>query len=426
MRAWWLAALAFAVYVLPGRNGGSADTFPAQFLPLSMLGEGNLDFNEFVCPADAVTGRAIAYDPAQCLAPLPYYLQAHEGRVVSAYPIVAGLLNVPVHLAARALGVDGVQRRYTLGLITAAAITASSVAVLVLVLGRLGFRETTATAVGAVYAFGTLAWSSSGIGLWQHGPSLLWILLATLAVLRGDRRAVAAAGVLLGLAVWTRPTNALIALPLGLYVLRRHPTLRLPFAIASAVPLAAMALYSQWAFGSVLALGQGQQMRIGSQPLLALAGVLFSPGRGLFVYSPVLLVGLLAMPRALRAADPHPVIRPLILGAVGVVLVHAAWAVWWGGHSFGYRLVTETLPAMMILVALAWERNLSSRLVVRLVAGVLLAWSVWANAMGALVAPCGFDTEPDYLDTNPSRTWSLRETELERCTRRVFDGMARR
>jgi hypothetical protein len=419
-RAWVIAILACAVYIAPLRNGGSSDTFPAQLLPLSILGDGDLAFNEFVCPVDATTGRGLPYDPQRCLRPLPYYLQAHEGRVVSTYPVVAGLLNVPVHVVAQALGVDRGRRRFRLGLITAALISAGAVGAMVLLLGRLGFAPITATLGGLTFAFGTLAWSSSGIGLWQHGPAMLFLLLALHGLLAGERRGLAWAGACLALAVWTRPTNAVLALPLALYALARHPRERLPFLAAAAVPAAAMALYSQWAFGSVLALGQGQQMRFGDAPLEALAGVLVSPARGLFDYSPVLLLALPAVAWAWRERAPHPLLRPLMLGTAGIIAVHALWAVWWGGHSFGYRLLTETLPALVILSALTWERAVRGRAGRVAVAALLLAWSVWANALGAWVAPCGFDTEPDYLDTHPERVWDVRDTELLRCSARVF------
>ena len=424
--AWLVALLAFAVYVAPLRNPGSADTFPATFLPLSILGDGNLDFNEFVCPDDASTGRAIAYDPQRCLAPLPYYFGLHDGRVVSTYPIVAGLMNLPVHLVARAVGVNPVRARSQLALVTAAATTAMAVAMLMLVLVRLDFQPRTVLLTGLTFAFGTLAWSSSGVSLWQHGPSLLWIALALFALLHENRRGLVYAGLFLGLAVWTRPTNVLLALPLALWALRRHPEHRLAMMAAAALPLAAMALYSQFMLGSVTALGQGQSMRVGAEPWWALVGVLFSPGRGLFVYSPVLLLGLLALPRAWGESAPHPIIRPLLLGTAGIVGVHALWAIWWGGHSFGYRLLTEALPAMLILTAAAWEWMLEGRRLRMALAGALLMWSVAANALGALVAPCGFDTEPDYLDTNPARLWSLRDTELARCARRVLAGPERR
>lgn len=433
-----LFAIVFAVYAFPGRNGGSADTFPAELIPLTLVAEGNLDFNEFTCPVDTATGRAIAYDATRCQ-PLPYYLTARNGRVLSVYPIIPGLMNLPAHLVAAVLGVDLVQQRFVIGLITAAAITAGAVAFMSLLLGALGYERSTQLFIAFTFAFGTLAWSSAGIGLWQHGPSLLLLILALLSIVRGKRSDLIWTGFLLGVAVFNRPTNVLIALPLAVHVLRTHRTDRralIGFAVAGAVPLLLMAIYSQMMLGSITALGQGQHMRFGADPLEGLAGVLVSPARGLFVFSPILLMGLLALPRLLRReaaaapgaagkpADPvaarRALLRALLFGTGLVILVHGLWHVWWGGHSFGYRLLTETLPGMLLLLAESWETVIrgSRRLVIA--SGVLLALSLWANAMGALVTPCGFDTVPNALDQHPERLWDVRDTELVRCTARVL------
>jgi hypothetical protein len=65
------------VFLAGMRYVGSGDTEPAELLPISLLTEGNLDFNEFV-PGGG---------------DLPYAYRRVGGRVVSSYPIMAGLLN---------------------------------------------------------------------------------------------------------------------------------------------------------------------------------------------------------------------------------------------------------------------------------------------------------------------------------------------
>jgi hypothetical protein len=280
------------------------------------------------------------------------------------------------------------------------------------------------SALGAalVLAFGTLVWSVAGHGLWQHGPSLLFLTGALWGITRGDRRALLWAGLALGLAVFTRPTNILLVVPLAWHVVRRHESERVPFLALVALPMVAMAWYSWAMLGSVTALGQGQRMHIGTDPLEGLAGLLVSPARGLFVFSPILLMALPALPEAWTKATRFPLLRPLVIGAAGVIAVHALWFVWWGGVSFGYRLLTETLPAFIVLLAVAWETRLRGRPVRVVTAGALLALSVWANALGALVAPCGFDMDPVPVDQHPERLWAIRDTELVRCTQRVFAG----
>ena len=89
---------------------------------------------------------------------------------------------------------------------------------------------------------------------------------------------------------------------------------------------------------------------------------------------------------------------------------------WWGGHTFGYRLVTELAPLLTILVAGYWPRIVQSK--PRLVLfGLCLAFSVYANFIGAMVFPSGFNNN---LDLQPGRLWDLRNSELELSTRKLI------
>lgn len=421
-----LFLLAVTVYVVPGRDGGTGDTIPAQLLPLSVLGEGDLDFNEFVCPPDPTLGEAGDYAPDRCTAPLPYYFFVADGRVVSSYPIIAGLLNVPTHVVAMALGVDTIAERSTLGMITAALSSSLAVCFLFLFLSTLPLERATAVGVSLTFAFGTLVWGVAGHGLWQHGPSLLFITAALWGIGRGERRSLMWAGLALGFAVFARPTNILLVVPLAWHVARKHQADREPFLALFAVPMLIMTWYSWDMLGSFTALGQGQRMRIGTDPLEGLAGLLVSPARGLLIFTPLLLVALPALPHAWRRQSRFPLLGPLMLGAAAIIGVHALWHVWWGGVTYGYRLLLETLPAFMLLLAVAWETHLRGHPWRVAVAGVLLALSLWTSALGALVAPCGFDMDPVPVDQHPERLWDVRDTEIVRCTARVFGATAAR
>jgi len=412
-----LFATTFVVFFAPLRHGGTGDTVPAQLLPISILFEGNFDFNEFVCPADAA-GRASDYDALRCTAPLPYYFGVVDGRVVSNYPIVPGLLNVPVHAGAVLLGVNVARHSVTLSMLTAALVTAGSVAFMFLVLAEVARERSTALLGALVYAFGTVVWSVAARGLWQHGPSLLLLNAALyLLVRRGGERAIPWAGLLLGLAVFNRPANALLAAPLAVYVLLHHRREALRFCAMAAVPAVAMLVYSMVVLKSWTSLGQGQDMVAGARPLEGLLGILFSPARGLFVFSPILLLGLVRLPRVISGRARHPIAVYLLAGTAALIGLHAVWHIWWGGHSFGYRLLAEAVPFFILLLAVAWEETLRrSRLFVGLTA-VLLAVSVYIHFLGAFVAPCGFDSSPNFIDYHPERLWQIHETELIRCTR---------
>ena len=405
------------VFIAGARNGGSGDTMPAQLLPISILVEGNLDFNEFVCPIDPATLLPSDYVAGRCTTPLPYYLDLVDGRAVSRYPIVAGLINLPVHLVAYLLQVNLAAYFSLLALITSALVSAGSVAMMFLVLRELCRERSTAVLGALVYAFGTLVWSVTSRGLWQHGPSLLLINAALYLLVRREGTGIPWAGLLLGFAVFNRPTNVLIALPLAVYVLVHHRVHFVRFCAMAAIPAAGLLLYSQIVLGSVMTLGQGQQMRLSADPLGNFAGILVSPARGLFVFSPIFLLSLLYVPRTLSGAAPHPIVRYLLLATLGLIGLHALWPIWWGGHSFGYRLLIESIPAWIVLLALGWEETIRRSIPLKSAAALLLAVSIYFNYLGARVGPCGFDSTPNSIDSHPERLWQVRDTELIRCTR---------
>ena len=92
-----------------------------------------------------------------------------------------------------------------------------------------------------------------------------------------------------------------------------------------------------------------------SNPMLrGLYGLTFSPGRGVFVYAPLLLVAIAIVPLQRGSA------RVLGLGAVAMLvlrlLLYSRWWSWYGGDSWGPRFMVPVLPAFAPLVADAFTR----------------------------------------------------------------------
>jgi hypothetical protein len=146
----WLRSLLLFVFALGGYLAGSSaystgDVIPNELLPISLLREGNFDLDEFVGP--------------QRRDQLPYYFQAVNGRIVSTYPVLPGVLNLPVYAAADALGFDIWKLRRRLSSLSACWISALSAMFVYLALLRAGRRERTALLFSLVYAFGTCVWS---------------------------------------------------------------------------------------------------------------------------------------------------------------------------------------------------------------------------------------------------------------------------
>ncbi len=401
-----LGAAALWLFMLNDRYIGSGDTVPAELLPISILREGDLDFDEF---GDNLE-RGYMYEKI-------------GGRVISFYSVVPGLLNIPAYWLADGDGVDLRAQRQVLSKRTAAAIAAASVALMYLALCGVCDRWWTPLLMTGLYVTGTAVWSVASNAMWQHGPSLLFLTGAMACLAARPTWLAALAGAWLGLAVWNRPTNGVFLAAAGLYLLI-HRRRALPgFVLAAVIPLALMCWYSVTHWGSLLAMGQGHRFAAGTHgphkthfhgPFIeSLVGVTLSPARGLLVFSPMFALSFAALLHTLARPRTSPLALWMGLAAVAHLAVHALWSVWWGGWSFGYRLLIEMIPALTLLLAIAWEQWLVWRWWRIALFAPLAVASIYIHFLGAWYYPSGWNGTPN-IDRNTHRLWDVRDTELAR------------
>jgi hypothetical protein len=418
----------YLVFNIGSRYVAGGDTPPNELLPISIVTEGNLDLNEFM-QHKGIVGEGPG---------LPHFLAAVNRRIVATTPIFPAFLNVPVFALARLARVDLLWERWRLTMITTTLVAALTVVFMYLGLRRLCRRRRTALVFSLVFAFATAVWSVTCRGIWQHGTSLLLFAIAVYLLTLEQDSAAAWAGLFLGMAIWNRPSNAVIAVVLTAYVVVRHRRALLAHAALFLVPILLMVWYSWVYWGNPLALGRAPGAALfGGYTLKNLSGLLFSPARGLFVFSPVLVVGFGYMLYVLFAPRQRLFERFLAGAGIALLALYSRWGMWWAGHCFGYRFLIEMVPMLVIFLALAWERFMRQRWYLRTVFGLLLGLSVYCHFLGAYYYPSGFNTTPDNIDYGTNRLWTIRDTELVRCSRtfgsdlaalggRVFGGRASR
>ena len=299
-----------------------------------------------------------------------FQMEAHrgaDGRYYAPYGIGHAMYSVPFYLTARlaeratglALGKPDVLPKA--GFVVGSAF-ASALAVWVVFL--FAFRISndvraavrTATAVG----FGTILWPYAKFGF--NAPlATLCLLFGTYGTWVGARLdrpgMLALGGAGLGAAILVRHELALACLPIGLWliteskgdwpvVLRRGLLSGAPVAIA----VLAMLYYNQIRFGNPFDTGylHDETLAIGSF-WAGLIGLLFSPGRSVFVYSPIIIGGMAAMV-ALRRRDP----ATLLLFAGQFVLMlcfYSSLVNWDGERSYGPRYLLPVIPFHVLPIA---------------------------------------------------------------------------
>ena len=376
-----IAALLFAAIWVSYSLSPNLTSFDSRwviFTAESLVHDGDIDLREYRTAAEQeyFYGMECVAPDYRRTHPVSNWEQCRDGALYCYYPAAVPLLASPLVFliektftalhrwtAPAAPGIrpslrplfasaDVIAARWAVELLIASLFTALAAAVMFLIARRFLSRPR-AVALAGIFAFCTPAWSTASRGLWQHGPSILFLALTLwLLVLAEERPWMAAlAGFPLAVAFTLRPANAVSVAVLTAYVLARHRP-RLPGFLLSAAPVAgAFFAFSYTHYHLLLppyflARG-GPAGTLGLHPRMAeaLAGNLFSPSRGLLIFSPVLALAVWGWLR-LR----HP-LRPYLGAAVAAhwILI-SSFADWAGGHSIGPRYFSDMLPYLCFLL----------------------------------------------------------------------------
>lgn len=389
-------SIALIVFLANGRTISGGDSVPAKNLPLSILLHGNFYLDQLVTPGQKK---------------IPYYLRESGGHYVSDYPVGAALMALPFYAPAIVCGVSPNSRVFSeLEKVSAATIVALS-AMLLYMAAALVTAEWMAMMLTLVYAFGTSSLSVSSQALWQHGPAQLALAAAIYCLIRArdDPRWAGYAGLPLAFEVITRPADALIAAPLGLYVLISYRREVWRFVASAIAPLLFQLWYSAAYFGSPLRIQFfTEPTQVGGQAVApnglwttslanGLSVVVLSPGRGLLFYSPIFIFSIAGLALAWRR-NGDVLLRYLGVGAILSIMLVAKWHKTSGGESFGPRLLADLTPTMAFaLFPLA--DSIRNRRALGVAFAILGAWSITANASGAFIGYRGWNqwalNEPD-------------------------------
>jgi hypothetical protein len=397
------------VYLANGKTIYTLDTIPARYLPLSIVREGDFDLDEFTfLYADGT----------------PPYLLRVNGHYISNYPVGAALVALPVYLLS-ALGSVPAAGSFTVSLekLAAAMIVAASAGVLYALLRRLVDGQW-ALMITAVYALGSSSFSVSSQALWQHGASQVALTCALYCLVRARSEPAWAgmSGFPLALAVIVRPIDAVLVAPLALCLVVRHPRAVLPAGLLALVPFGFQLWYNVTYFGNAFRTQVPLPFASGAlwtTPLLeGLGGLLFSPGRGLIVYSPVFLFSAVGLAAAWRAGG-DALLRAVGVGVVLSLLLYAKWFAWWGGGTYGPRYLADLCPGLSLALyplrpALGANRALKIAFI------VTMAWSIGVHAIGAFADDRHWSLSMD-VDRSAS-VWSWSDNQLGNPARRLLDG----
>ncbi|MDX2166381.1 MAG: hypothetical protein SF182_04935 [Deltaproteobacteria bacterium] len=407
----------FVLYACNARMLAPGDSIPTRRLPFSLLREGNLNLDEFSWEMSP-KGR------------LPYYVHPANGHVYSVSTFATAVVIAPLYvlpawwLARAGVPYDDVRARVVevvMEHVSAAMLAALSAALLFLLLARLTTRGW-ALALTLLYALGTSTWSIASQALWPHALSELTLVGLCLGLLaRTPTRAqLVGAGLIAALMVANRPQMlAFAALATG-FVAVHHRRHLLAFVALPTLLGVGLAAYNRAIFASLTG-GYGGLGVLRGAPGQGLAGMLFSPNRGLLVYTPIMAFALWGGVRLWRVAGVPPWLRWLSVGVLAHVLVHASFRAWWGGYTYGPRYFTDVLPALTIFLVYGLVPYCRQRAVFAL-AVALAMWGIGVQAIGVYAADDSWNRTPQTLGRSLQRLWDWNDLQIARAARDGFRG----
>lgn len=454
-----LFGVLLAAYLSTGGFLPAGDTIPNVYLPVNLLTRGTFSFS----PADApfmflwelrrpegasrvdveswsspIAGRKASElrDEGVLVLVRPrYYLveSSRKGEYVNTYGPGAGLVATPYFAALALVRKDWKSDMAVLSregrIFAAICVAGSAVFVYFALLAVL--RREAALGLGLLYGLGTCVWAEPTMALWQQSPALLFVAAGAYFLTRvsGDRKSASLCGFAFGLAALCRPTAGILLLAAGAYLLLKERKLVAAYVGGAAPPLLILAGYNAWYLGSPFRFGQVQAAEAVSASIgdpssawsntsviLNFAGVLVSPSRGLFVFTPIFLFSAWGAVEAWRSPR-FPAARVFGAAVAGFVLLAAAWFQWFGGSCFGYRVIVESSPLLMLLLAPVADRILACK-GWRTAFALCAVWSLAVQTLGALAYdPLSWNSRVGYelqMRDRPEPYLSFSEDEVQK------------
>jgi hypothetical protein len=427
-----LCLLLFILFNSNLRHGSSVDTIPNTALPLSILKEGNVNLNEY---------RTLLDNSKNTLEAGFIFgaIQIRGEDIISSYPIGASLLAIPFYFIADISGNLSSWHDYRVAAkISSSAMVALSASFLFLSLAQLTAYKP-ALIITLLYGAGTSMWSIVSQDLWQHGPGIMCLSAAIFCLLRLKNKPESRClplliSLALSFSVVCRLLNAIPAALIAFHMLVRHRNNLIYFILPAAVIAGSLLWFNISTYGSITGGYDAiytsqwhgwrnlQSTGLYSTPIIyGLSSILFSPNKGLLIYSPYLIYAFTAIIWILwRQCTLFSLI--LIGWVLCILVLLAKNTLWWGGTAFGPRYLSEILLPLSLLLAVGWQAITKYQLS-RVAFIALAALSISIQMVGAYRSPCGWADAPTWADHHPERHWDWSDSQIERCLRQgVVNG----
>ena len=229
-----------------------------------------------------------------------------------------------------------------------------------------------------LYSFGCIIFPYTGT-FFSEPLCTLFVILSLLFILKNEteneknpkiNHNYFYSGLFVGLAITTHIT-AVLSVPfyymfiLGQrykekFDLRRFGASGLYFTLGLIIFSVLLLYYNSVRFGNIFETGRSADplyhYAIYSNPLIGLYGLLLSPGKGLFIYSPIVFLSIIFWKYF------HNSYKHLSIGVLGMIIIRlffiASRSDWHGGYGAGPRYLVLIMPFLFIPIALGLKNML--------------------------------------------------------------------
>jgi hypothetical protein len=216
---------------------------------------------------------------------------------------------------------------------------------------------------------------------------------------RPSTRALVVGGLLAGAAVAFEYQAAIVAAAVAVYAVARHRARALPFFAGALLPAVALGLFHVALFGRpwLFPFGNVENPEflrtahtagfhgLSVPKLSAVASSLFAPDYGLFIFSPVLALGVVAAAAQVARPPRRDGLLELAVAA-GMVLFLGGMSNWRAGWCVGPRYIATVAPFLVYALAGAWPSIRARPWLTALVTGAVVA-SVLLNVVSGVLYP---------------------------------------
>ncbi|HSX39795.1 MAG TPA: hypothetical protein VLI92_04385 [Candidatus Saccharimonadales bacterium] len=346
----------------------SEDTVPAMFIPVTLVKEGTLYADSYY---QTIRQKYPNPDDKSFIKDLtPFYFRKVGSHYISAFPIITPLFALVIFSIPLLLGMTVNFANLTiLAHVSAALIVSLSGGFFYLLLNNYLLKDKKMSVLlTGIYLFGTVNFALLSQSLWQHGTLELLTILGLIFLNKSYSQSKNQLGQIfltsffLGFAILSRPTALLIVFYLSLIFIGKHfERLKDLFNVKLLVYLLGFlpAILFFFAYNKlfyVSVANQGYADQLFSQWVFkfpeGFLGLWISPSKGLLIYSPVFIFSLVGLFLSFKRKITSSNFEYIMYGCIVVVhtLVLGEWKQWYGGWSFGYRMASDIIPFLVLLL----------------------------------------------------------------------------